>query len=42
MMIRAARAAALALTLSCGTAMAEYKDFTGNGALVTRHAGGRN
>ena len=38
MMIRSALAAALALTLSCGTAMAEYKDFTVNGELVTKAA----
>lgn len=38
MMIRSALAAALALALSCGSAMAEFKDFTVNGELVTKAA----
>ena len=38
MMIRSALAAALALALSCGSAMAEFKDFTVKGELVTKAA----
>lgn len=35
-MIKTSIAAALALALAAGTAMAEFKDFTVNGELVTK------